>query len=434
MTASVKKLLIPLCHGFILLPLAAIAAGSPGIGPLALLLAALCALSAVGWLADLLLPKDWPVWVGILLLMALGVGAGYGFLPQLFGGIVGQAPQSWMAPFLGILAGAAMVWSQLECRRGLAAGLEPYKLGIGLALYIFTYFSYRSTGLYTAQDKSDLAQPIFLYGAIWLVLSLLIINFQFVTKMAATKNQPDVPKPVRTFNTTLILGLVGIILLIAGLGFLRQLFNRFFQWLIGVFSGGSEPMPAAPLPSFQPDDLSGEGFRFPEIEAPEWMRQVENVVVPMLTIALGLAALGLICYKLRSLFRQLKGWIRQKMNHWQMTAGYEQEEESLMSWAQLKKELGERIRRHKPRPRPKLEDQPNDRAKVRWLFCRLREQLRRKKHFDSTQTPLELADARFIQDPRVRRLLEDYNEARYSDHPVAPESVSAGLEALRRMR
>ena len=70
MTASVKKLLIPLCHGFILLPLAAIAAGSPGIGPLALLLAALCALSAVGWLADLLLPKDWPVWVGILLLMA----------------------------------------------------------------------------------------------------------------------------------------------------------------------------------------------------------------------------------------------------------------------------------------------------------------------------------------------------------------------------
>ena len=154
----------------------------------------------------------------------------------------------------------------------------------------------------------------------------------------------------------------------------------------------------------------------------------------MLTIALGLAALGLICYKLRSLFRQIKGWIRQKMNHWQMTAGYEQEEESLMSWAQLKKELGERIRRHKPRPRPKLEDQPNDRAKVRWLFCRLREQLRRKKHFDSTQTPLELADARFIQDPRVRRLLEDYNEARYSDHPVAPESVSAGLEALRRMR
>ena len=273
MTASVKKLLIPLCHGFILLPLAAIAAGSPGIGPLALLLAALCALSAVGWLADLLLPKDWPVWVGILLLMALGVGAGYGFLPQLFGGIVGQAPQSWMAPFLGILAGAAMVWSQLECRRGLAAGLEPYKLGIGLALYIFTYFSYRSTGLYTAQDKSDLAQPIFLYGAIWLVLSLLIINFQFVTKMAATKNQPDVPKPVRTFNTTLILGLVGIILLIAGLGFLRQLFNRFFQWLIGVFSGGSEPMPAAPLPSFQPDDLSGEGFRFPEIEAPEWIDQ-----------------------------------------------------------------------------------------------------------------------------------------------------------------
>lgn len=230
----------------------------------------------------------------------------------------------------------------------------------------------------------------------------------------------------------MILGLVGIILLIAGLGFLRQLFNRFFQWLIGVFSGGSEPMPAAPLPSFQPDDLLARDSVSRRLSAGSGA-QVENVVVPMLTLRWA-RRLGLICYKLRSLFRQLKGWIRQKMNHWQMTAGYEQEEESLMSWAQLKKELGERIRRHKPRPRPKLEDQPNDRAKVRWLFCRLREQLRRKKHFDSTQTPLELADARFIQDPRVRRLLEDYNEARYSDHPVAPESVSAGLEALRRMR
>ena len=42
MTASCKKLLIPLCHGFILLPLAAIATGSPGTGLLALLLAVLC--------------------------------------------------------------------------------------------------------------------------------------------------------------------------------------------------------------------------------------------------------------------------------------------------------------------------------------------------------------------------------------------------------
>ncbi len=434
MTASLKKLIIPLCHGFILLPLAAIAAGSPGAGSLALLLAALCGLGVVGWLADWLLPKNWPVWITILGLIALGIGAGYGFIPQLFCGIAGRTAQSWMAPFLGLLSGVTMVWSQLECRRGLAAGLEPYKLGIGLALYIFTYFSYRATGLYTAADKSDLVQPIFLYGAIWLLLSLVIINFQFVTKMAATKNQPDVPKPVRTFNIALVLGLVGIILFIASLGFLRNLFNRFFLWLIECFSQGGESVPSSPLPSFQPDMQAGEGFRFTLPEAPEWVRKVENVVIPMLTIALGLAALGLICYKLRSLFGQLKGWIRKKMDRWQTTTGYEQEEESLMNWAQFKKELGERIRRHRPKPRTKLEDQPDDRAKVRWLFCRLREQLRRKKRFDSTQTPQELANERFAQDPRVRRLLEDYNEARYSDHPISPESVSAGLEALRRMR
>lgn len=434
MIASCKKLLIPLCHGFILLPLAAIAAGSPGTGPLALLLAVLCGLGLVGWLADLLLPRQWPVWIGILLMMALGLGAGFAFLPQVFFGIVGQEPQGWTAPLLGLLSGAAMAWSQLECRRGLPAGLEPYKLGIGLALYILTYFSYRATGFYTAQDKSDLVQPIFLYGVMWLILSLLIINFQFVTRMAATKNQPDVPKPVRTFNLTLILGLLGIILFLSSLGFLRNLFSRFFLWLMERFTGSGGSAPAAPLPSFQPDIPTGEGFRFTVPEAPEWVRQLENVLIPMLTIALGLAALGLLCYKLRSLFRQFKGWIRQKMSRWQTAEGYVQEEESLMSWAQLKRELGERIRRRRPRPRPKLEDQPDDRAKVRWLFCRLREQLRRKRRFDSTQTPRELAEARFAQDPRVQRLLEDYNEARYSAHPVEPESVAAGLEALRRMR
>ena len=155
----------------------------------------------VGWMADLLLPKQWPVWIGILLMMALGLGAGFAFLPQLFFGIAGQPPQSWTAPLLGLLSGASMAWSQLECRRGLPAGLEPYKLGIGLALYIFTYFSYRATGLYTAQDKSDLVQPIFLYGVMWLILSLLIINFQFVTRMAATKNQPDVPKPCLLYTS-----------------------------------------------------------------------------------------------------------------------------------------------------------------------------------------------------------------------------------------
>ena len=90
-------------------------------------------------------------------------------------------------------------------------------------------------------------QPIFLYGVVWLILSLLIINFQFVTRMAATKNQPDVPKPVRTFNLTLILGLLGIILFLSSLGFLRNLFSRFFLWLMERFTGSGGSAPALSL-------------------------------------------------------------------------------------------------------------------------------------------------------------------------------------------
>ena len=84
MMPMIKKLLIPLCHSFILLPVAAIVTNSPAIGGLTLLLLFLFGLNLIGWLANELLPHRLPVLLGILLLMGIGMLLGYTVLPDLY--------------------------------------------------------------------------------------------------------------------------------------------------------------------------------------------------------------------------------------------------------------------------------------------------------------------------------------------------------------
>jgi len=339
MTPIFKKLLIPLCHSFILLPLAAIVTGSPAIGELTLLLLFLFGLSLIGWLINELLPHRLPVLLGMIILLGLGMLLGYTVLPDWFCSVTygsnygadalqnwtsGPEPVvgvilPWMAPVFGAISGVIMIWSQLECRRGLETGLPIFKLGIGLALYIFTYFSYRATGLYIAEDKSDLFQPIYLYGAIWLILALVIINYQFIIRMAASKNQPRPSRGVLFQNILLSLSIAGITILISCFGFLRNAFNRMLHQLAGFFANLSGMISEWMMsgPSSDAVETESEELYAPDPNTSEWLETFIMVIIWILAIAIACAALWMIGRKLWSLFLTLKKWMGEKLQQWQ---------------------------------------------------------------------------------------------------------------------
>ena len=344
--------------------------------------------------------------------------------------------QPWMAPVFGAISGIIMIWSQLECRRGLETGLPIFKLGIGLALYIFTYFSYRATGLYIAEDKSDLFQPIYLYGAIWLVLAIVVINYQFIIRMAASKNQPRPSRGVLLQNILLSIGIAVVTILISCFGFLRNAFNRMLYrlagWLANLSGAISEWMMSGP--SSDAVETESEELYAPDPNTPQWVETLVMVVVWTLAIAIACLAIWMIGRKLWSLFLSFKKWMGEKINQWQQEeATYQEEEETLMGWDQLRKELGERIKiRRKVVSR--FEDQPDARAKMRWLYTRLRDQLIKKKKYNHALTPSELADHQFPENEQARSLLEAYNEARYSEHTIDESKAKEGLDTLRKLR
>jgi len=58
----------------------------------------------------------------------------------------------------------------------------------------------------------------------------------------------------------------------------------------------------------------------------------------------------------------------------------------------------------------------------------------KKKKFNNTLTPNELADAQFAENIAVRDLLESYNEARYSEHTIDESKAREGMDTLRKLR
>ena len=78
----------------------------------------------------------------------------------------------------------------------------------------------------------------------------------------------------------------------------------------------------------------------------------------------------------------------------------------------------------------RFEDQPDSRSRVRWLYARLREELRRRERYNSTLTPTEQAKTQFPSQERAYQLMELYNKARYSKHAISEAEALEGREMM----
>ena len=106
---------------------------------------------------------------------------------------------------------------------------------------------------------------------------------------------------------------------------------------------------------------------------------------------------------------------------------YEEEMESLLDWDGMKKKVRRRMSR---KTGSRFEDQPNARSRVRWLYARLRDELRRREKYNSTLTPNEQAKTQFPAHERAYKLMELYNKARYSEHEIHENEALDGKEIM----
>jgi len=414
-----KQLLIPLCHSFIILPVCAIFAGAPGEHALIAFWGMLMAFSLVGWLTNMLIPRGVNPWTVSAVLMLLGFACGMTFLPQLWCTISGFDGRDWLGLVLGIASGGVMVWTQQECHTGLADGMPNYELGIGMVLYIFTYFSYRVDGRYTNAAGEDIYQPIYLFGVIWLMLAMVVMNYQHINRMAATKNHPRPPKNVLAFNVILSLMLAGITLLFANFGLLRNLATRLFLMIMKfLFPMVAEELPEElPTEEAEPED---EESGPPE----EWQ-------LPMWVQVTFMAISGLVVLIVAVLLIRLVWSLREEKKRGPRGKEYEEEVESLLDWDGMKKKVR---RRMAGKAGERFEDQPDARARVRWLYARLRDELRRREKYNSTLTPNEQMKKQYPAQERAYQLSELYNRARYSQEDISEDEALDGKEILEELK
>ena len=415
--SCLKQLLIPLCHSFILLPVCAILGGAPGQDALTAILGMLMGFSMVGWLMNLLVPSRLPLWIPSVLLAVIGMICGLSFLPTIWCSLTDFAPRDWLGIVMGLSAGAVMIWTQQECYQGLAHGMPNYELGIGMVLYIFTYFAYRADGSYITELREDLYQPIYLFGAIWMVLAIIVMNYQHINRMAATKNHPRAPRNVLILNILFSLIMVTITIVFSHFGLLRRLVSYLFQQLINLLfpqiEYDAEPNEEGPTELVEEE----EGGKF-EWTRPLWVQITLLVISSVIVIAV-IAFIVWVCLENRA--------GRKKRSK---DGSYEEEEESLMDWGTIKNNLKKRFRRTKGTD---FEDQPNARMQVRWLYARLRDELRRREKYNGTLTPNEQARTQFPAQENAYQLTELYNRARYSEQDIHEEEALSGRKYLEEM-
>ena len=82
----------------------------------------------------------------------------------------------------------------------------------------------------------------------------------------------------------------------------------------------------------------------------------------------------------------------------------------------------------------RFEDQPDARARVRWLYARLRDELRRREKYNSTLTPNEQMKKQYPAQERAYQLSELYNRARYSQEDISEDEALDGKEILEELK
>ncbi len=160
-----------------------------------------------------------------------------------------------------------------------------------------------------------------------------------------------------------------------------------------------------------------------------FMRFMLVVVIILLVIAAVFLTWQLIKF-IRHLIRKMNGFL----NSWEATnQSYTDEQEDLMNAAIFRQEMAERAERIRQRfrRRPRLEELPDDRTRIRTLYRWMLERSARKGEYNAAQTSEEFLSRQYA-DGMGAAFARAYDKARYSGHEPDPGEVREGENLYRR--
>ena len=331
----------------------------------------------------------------------------------LFFGPVWQLTGDWLKRVVVALVPAIMMPAALIfCASGSSTDTRNFIAGVVL---------YAIAGIAALAIRSDaLNTCLTAGGGAFMIASLWMINDGAMHMGAASRTGVKPPATMRRHNRALLIGLMVICALIAGFNWLREkaewLLNtvssaigRAFIALANLFGGGDEVSGGAGGGTGE-IDLSGLG----EAQEPSKFWEIMTYFAYVLAAVIILVLLYFVIRKLTKMAKILFARISAWMGRMTRAAGedYKDEQESLLDWGDVKKDVGESIKKRWESlfKREKKWSLMDTREKARYIV----RTLYRRNHIPADGRTLRetLPD---LNAPDPEALATAYETARYAD-------------------
>jgi hypothetical protein len=319
---------------------------------------------------------------------------------------------------------------------------------IGFSLYFIAWFVF--SHYLILHHYLFLLTPV---GLLAIVVSFFYMNYIYLREITLSPtDKPSLPASILRMNRLLTAVIVGTIILLAGLRYIREAIEwitgtifgallALYYWFLSLGSGnGVAPQGIATGQQPQLDQGTTSDF---------WLL-LEKIVLYIAYLATAIIIIGFaaaIVYKLvRMLIRLLTAFAGMRdgrMHDAVPVGGYRDERESLVRFGQWGADYASRLRQWIAAllaKEPGWHELPDAKAKARylyrhWVLGHMRRGYRFKRHLTPSETGGELR-GRAATAVAAERLPADevvglYNEARYADRvsdPDAPERIRAQLQ------
>jgi hypothetical protein len=340
----------------------------------------------------------------------------------------------------GVIGAALLLWTDRGACRAWQESITSRKLivsvGLMASMQIVIHMENRFGGgrLY---GLTPLVGGVTLF---WFVVTLFIVNRLTIRSAAYLDDRRRTPRSLTVNNMLLTALFLGLVMAVAfarrlrdaaswAVAALRNLLIRFLTYLANQQGEGDVGASDRTGSVSQLLKMLGEDAR----KSPFW-ELVGKITLYIVIVAVALALAGLAVWGIWKGLCRLWTWLRDRLrrfvDEWQTSrAGYTEEEEDIFSWKQVGEDLRrgmERIAR-RFRPKARLEDLPDDRARVRMLFRWTLLRMRKRNQFDPARTPCEYRPM-LPGGECAGRFIDAYNRARFSNLPVGAADVEAARE------
>lgn len=366
--------------------------------------------------------------------------------------VLGMGPVWWVVPdavpmqaAVGLAGTVVALATDRSACRSFYRTITTKRLTTCLAIMVVSQLLIYLDGIFLEGTLAPLTPVVTALGFFWFVVVILLINLLTLRNAAYVQGEQRVPPGLRLGNMLMTVLFLGLVMLVA---FFKPLTDaiarywalfkeRFAAWLLSLQNTMASP--GALLDNNNAlADLLKQLANIEQREYP-WLTRILNVLLYMVVAAMALAfvafIVGLVVRLIRRFIAFIHRWLGDYLDQWKSERQeYVDEEENLFSWQKLTRAIEDNIAglRRRLTPRPRLEDQPDDAARIRLLYRWMLEKMVHRNCYDPSRTAREYR-SQLPPIPEADRFVDAYNRVRFSTHDVHADDVLAGRRTLEKL-